>query len=158
MKSALPLGALACVAAVLGATVVVESVLARSDGGTSVRATETFRARTTSLTTIDNGRRGESSGDLLTFTHALSKRGSATRVGKAEGYCVRVVRARSSQCTMTMILAGGQVVVVGTFRERGSSRLAVAGGTGSYADRPGWVDVHRAGLLEFDFEVVLPTR
>jgi hypothetical protein len=109
--------------------------------------TKRFHARATSYVEIDNGRKGISAGDLYTFTHVLTEHGK--RVGRTEGYCVRI-STRMSHCTMTMFLSDGRIMIEGPLSETAGSRLAVTGGTGAYANARGSVAVRRAGFFQFD--------
>jgi allene oxide cyclase len=85
-------------------------------------------------TTTDTGAQGDSVGDLLTFANPVYDAADRKQVGSDQGFCVRVVVAKSYECTWTTSLKGGQIVVQGPFYDAKGSTLAVTGGTGIYQD------------------------
>jgi hypothetical protein len=144
MKALLVLG-LAIAASVL--VVLVSIGVGQGDATSRGVITRSLHARATTYVQIDNGKRGRSAGDISTFTHALTEHGR--RVGRDEGYCVRILSG-TSECTMTTVLSDGQITIAGPFNYVGVNHLAVTGGTGAYAHVRGSVTVHRAGFFQLD--------
>jgi allene oxide cyclase len=103
-------------------------------------------------TVTDTGRKGDSSGDLLTFHNPVFDSGDAARVGSDQGQCVRIVPGASWECTWTTFLPGGHITVEGPFFDTRNSVIAVTGGTGAYRNARGAMLLRsRAGGTKFDF-------
>ena len=101
---------------------------------------------------VDTGKTGDSSGDLLTFHNPVFDAGDATRVGRDQGQCVRIIRGVSWECTWTTFLPGGHITVEGPFFDTRNSVVAVTGGTGIYRNARGaMLLLSRAGGTKFDF-------
>jgi hypothetical protein len=114
--------------------------------------TRHIHARATSFVQTDTGKKGPSAGDVATFTHTLTEGGK--RVGRDQGYCVRIL-TRTSECAMTTFLGGGQIMVAGPFNDVGRNRLAITGGTGTYAHTQGTLVARRAGFFRLDLTYYL---
>ena len=95
---------------------------------------------TTDVTT-DTGATGDSVGDILTFANDVYDASDTRKVGTDQGYCVRTVAGKAYECTWTMFLAGGQIVVNGPFFDAEPSTMAVTGGTGRYRGARGTMDL-----------------
>ena len=93
-------------------------------------------------TTVDVGQKGDSAGDLLTFANPIFDAANRIRVGRDQGYCVRVVPGKSWECFWTLILQKGQITIEGPFYDAGDSVMAITGGTGRYAGAKGNLHVH----------------
>ena len=108
-------------------------------------------------TVIDNGAKGDSAGDLLTFANDIFDEADANKVGSDNGYCIRVVAGKSWECFWTLTLADGQITVEGPFLDAGDSVLAVTGGTGKYAGVRGEMALHarNAEGTAYDFKYTL---
>jgi allene oxide cyclase len=65
--------------------------------------------------------------------------------------CIRTVVGVAWECWWTTKLAGGQLTVEGPFYDKTSSRLAITGGTGTYANANGWMDLKAHGTTKYDF-------
>ena len=102
---------------------------------------------------VSNGKKADSVGNVLTFANPVFDQADAKRVGSDSGYCVRTVKGRSWECSWTTFLAAGQITVQGPFSDKGSTQLAITGGTGSYAHASGFMqlDYHDAKGTKFDF-------
>jgi len=113
--------------------------------------------RATSDTVIDNGDKGDSAGDLLTFANDIYDEADANKVGTDNGYCIRVVAGKSWECFWTLTLADGQITVEGPYLDGGDSVLAVTGGTGKYAGVRGEMALHarNAEGTAYDFKYSL---
>jgi hypothetical protein len=123
-------------------------------GGTaaSVKTIRVVERATTDAVT-ETGKKGDSSGDLLTFANQVYDAANAKAVGADDGWCIRTVAAKSWECAWTTTLAGGQIMVSGPFLDAGPSKLAIVGGTGAYANARGWMDLRarNAKGTEYDF-------
>lgn len=144
---------IAALAAGIGAGLVIQAV---AFGGTAskIRAPVTVHviehARTD--TVIDTGKRGDTTGDLLTFHNPVFDAADAMRAGRDQGQCIRIVVGASWECTWTTFLPGGQVTVEGPFFDTRNSVLAVTGGTGIYRNARGAMLLRsREGGTKFDF-------
>jgi allene oxide cyclase-like protein len=97
-------------------------------------------------TTVDNGRKGFSAGDYDVHTDRLTQSGH--RVGWDTGNCLTTrVGAKSSDqtCEFVLHLKHGQIDASGAVRSGrggpGTFPLAIAGGTGRYADARGEIKI-----------------
>ena len=103
--------------------------------------------------TTDNGPKGDSPGDILTFANAVFDAANKTQVGTDQGFCVRILAGKSWECNWTNILKGGQITVEGPFMDSGDSVFTVIGGTGKYAGATGQMKLHPrdAQSTSYDF-------
>jgi allene oxide cyclase len=103
--------------------------------------------------TIDTGKAGDTSGDLLTFHNLLYDKKDRKVVGRDQGYCIRISPQDGSyECNWTAFLAGGQITVEGPFLDNAGSTLAITGGTGRYRRARGEMELRsREGGTKFDF-------
>lgn len=67
---------------------------------------------------------------------------NARQIGSDNGSCTRTVVGKAWECVWTNVLAGGQLMVTGTFHDAGESVFAVIGGTGRYAGSRGQMTLH----------------
>ena len=104
-------------------------------------------------TTVDLRPKGDSVGDLLVFANGVFDAANKIQVGTDQGYCVRVVVAKSWECNWTLILKSGQITVEGPFLDEGDSLFAVTGGSGKYAGARGSMKLHPrdAKSTSYDF-------
>jgi allene oxide cyclase len=72
-------------------------------------------------------------------------------IGSDNGFCLRTALGKAWECNWTTFLPGGQITVEGPFNDAGDSKLAIAGGTGSYANARGWMLLHARNAQEYDF-------
>jgi Allene oxide cyclase len=107
----------------------------------------------TTDTTTDTGAKGDSVGDVLTFSNAVFTASNTKQLGTDNGYCLRTVVGKAYECNWTTFLKRGQITVEGPFYDASDSRLAITGGTGSYASSRGWMLLHvrNAKGTEYDF-------
>jgi Allene oxide cyclase barrel like domain len=88
---------------------------------------------------IDVGKRGDSTGDILTFHNDVYDETDTTNVGTDQGQCTRESpRAGTWECWWTTSLADGQITIEGPYLDASNTVLAaVTGGTGLYANARG---------------------
>ena len=80
---------------------------------------------------IDIGASGESPGDMFIFDQPLLDSDSK-RIGSNSGICVRTQVGHSLQCQWTLTLENGTIQVAGRELDKGTSSIAIVGGTGAY--------------------------
>lgn len=109
--------------------------------------------RATSDSTLDLGAKGDSAGDVLTFSNEIYDKANKTKIGSDNGYCVRIVAGKSWECIWTLSLEKGQLTVEGPFLDAGDSMLSITGGSGMYANARGDMHLHArdAKGSEYDF-------
>ncbi len=109
--------------------------------------------RAASDTVTDLGVKGDSVGDVLTFSNEIYDETNKTVVGRDNGWCVRTVAGQSWECFWTIVLEKGQITVEGPFYDSKDSVLAVTGGTGAYAAARGEMKLHARDDkgTEYDF-------
>lgn len=96
-------------------------------------------ARVHTAKVIDVGEPGDSVGDILTFDQPLlDKQGK--QIGNNSGTCIRTRVAHSFQCQWTLSLENGSIQVAGREFDKGSSHIAIIGGTGQYAGITGQME------------------
>ncbi|MGD9712318.1 MAG: dirigent protein [Thermomicrobiales bacterium] len=104
-------------------------------------------------TVIDQVPEGDSLGDLLVFANAVYDETRETLVGTDQGMCVRSnPQAGVWECTWTLILNDGQIVVQGPFHDFAeTSTFAITGGAGVYAGAEGEMTLSLTTEGEFMF-------
>ena len=88
---------------------------------------------------VDIGKKGDSTGDILTFHNDVYDETDTTKIGSLQGMCVRESpRAGTWECWWTTSLPDGQITIEGPYTDESNSVLAaVTGGTGLYANARG---------------------
>jgi allene oxide cyclase len=101
---------------------------------------------------VTNGS-GDAEGNILTFHNGVFDSANSSKVGSDQGYCIRIEVGESWECNWTTFLPGGQITVEGPFFDTSDTTLAVTGGTGSYRNVRGSMDLHarNAAGTEYDF-------
>jgi allene oxide cyclase len=103
-------------------------------------------------TTVDVGKKGDSTGDILTYHNKVFDKQDKKSVGKDLGRCIRIEAGSSYECAWTTVLHDGQITVDGPFYDDHDSVLAITGGTGAYKNARGEMLLRsRKGGSEFDF-------
>jgi len=92
--------------------------------------------------TLDLGAKGDSAGDLLTWSNPLFDAANKTQIGSDQGYCVRIEVGKTWECSWTNLLKDGQITVSGVFYDDKDSLLSVTGGTGKYVGAKGTLKLH----------------
>lgn len=91
---------------------------------------------------VDLAPTGDSAGDLLVFANIVMTEDGSAQVGTDQGWCIRTdVAAGAWECTWTLFLAQGQLVVQGPYFDAAASTLAVIGGTGDFAGATGQMEL-----------------
>jgi allene oxide cyclase len=100
---------------------------------------------------------GDSVGDYLAFNGEIFNADNTTKVGADSGFCMRTVSGARYECTWTIALGDGQIMIAGPFLDAGDSMLAVTGGTGVYSDVRGEMLLHARDDQgsEYDFKLTL---
>ena len=125
--------------------------LAGSSTGESTRTIHAIERADTD-TTVDVGKKGDSTGDILTFHNKVFDKQDKKSMGTDVGHCIRVEAGKSYECAWTTILHDGQITVDGPFYEDKDSVLAITGGTGAYRRVRGEMHLSsRKGGTEFHF-------
>lgn len=102
----------------------------------------TVREHTATDKVVDVGRKGDSTGDILTFHNKLFNAADTHQVGTDSGQCTRESPGQGTwECWWTATLPDGQITIEGPFFDAtGSIEAAVTGGTGRYANARGTMD------------------
>ncbi len=91
---------------------------------------------------VDQEPAGDSAGDILVFANTVMDEAGQVQVGTDQGWCIRTdVAAGAWECTWTLFLAQGQIVVQGPYFDAGPSTLAVIGGTGAFSGATGQMEL-----------------
>ena len=85
---------------------------------------------------VDTGVSGDSPGDLFVFDQPLLD-GDKNTIGNNSGICIRTLVGHSLQCQWTLTLEDGTIQVAGREFDKGTSSIAIVGGTGAYVDISG---------------------
>ncbi len=127
-----------CAAAtvVLGGLALASSPVASAEPGML-----TVIEHATTDTVIDTGAKGDTSGDLLTFSNEVFDAADSQPAGRSTGVCTRIVVGSEWDCGWTLSLPDGQIMVQGPFFDSANSVLAITGGTGRYLDARGEMDL-----------------
>lgn len=96
-------------------------------------------ARVHTAKVIDVGEPGDSVGDILAFDQPLLDE-QGKQVGNNSGTCIRTRVAHSFQCQWTLTLGNDSIQVAGREFDKGSSHIAIVGGTGRYAGITGQME------------------
>jgi allene oxide cyclase len=125
-----------------------------SAGSSTERSTSTIHVieHAETDTTVDVGKKGDSTGDILTFHNKVFDQQDKKSVGHDLGRCIRIEAGRSYECAWTTSLHDGKITVEGPFYDQHDSVLAITGGTGTYRHAQGEMLLRsRKGGSEFDF-------
>lgn len=83
-------------------------------------------------TVVDLGVKGSSPGDITAWHEPLMDTAKKT-IGTSNGFCIRTVSAKVSECQWTLTMHDGRITLAGTETDKGTSPVTVTGGTGAYA-------------------------
>jgi hypothetical protein len=112
--------------------------------------------RAASDTVTDTGAKGDSVGDILTFSNEIYDKDNKTLIGHDNGWCVRTVVGQAWECIWTLMTDKGQITVEGPYFDTKDSVLSITGGTGDYAKAQGQMKLHARDPkgAEYDFVYV----
>ena len=104
-------------------------------------------------TTADTGPAGDSLGDVLAFANPIYNAANTKQLGSDNGSCVRTKVGTAYDCSWTLTLPGGQLMVSGPFYDTADSLLAITGGTGKWLGARGQMKLHArdAAGSSYDF-------
>jgi len=96
---------------------------------------------------IDVGKKGDSTGDILTFHNDVYDETDATKVGTDQGQCTRMSPKDGTwECWWTTSLPDGQITIEGPYLDASNAVLAaVTGGTGQYENARGTMEASCTG-------------
>jgi hypothetical protein len=144
--------------AVLGALVaaiVAGATLASAAGDQIVTAPMKVKVieHATTDVVIDTGRRGDTSGDLLTWHNAVFNADDTKKAGHDQGDCIRIDPAQGTwECRWVTWVPGGSITVEGPFYDTRDNVIAITGGTGMFQNARGTMNlVARQGGTEYAF-------
>lgn len=102
---------------------------------------------------VTNGSKQDKVGNVLTWHNKIYDAANKQQIGRDAGYCVRIVVGKSWECSWTTYLEAGSISVQGPFSDKGSTELAITGGTGAYASASGTMtlDYRNKKGTAFDF-------
>lgn len=137
-------GTIIAAALVAGAAVILAGTTIGSSDAAGSRGARTLTVVEHALTdtALDFGAQGDSRGDQIAFQNPVYNAADEQRVGHDLGYCVRTRPGASFECTWTLVLKRGSIVVQGPFRDAGDSTLAITGGTGAFNGAEGSMRLH----------------
>ena len=107
--------------------------------------------------TADNGRRGESLGDLGACRGALREADGGARAGRAHWTCVYLGSTRAgSDCSAVVTLSGGTLQAAGELSHTSrTSTWAITGGTGELAGARGSVRLEQRSATRTSATITL---
>ena len=141
---------LAGLVAAVGLTIAVVTGGAGTTPGQTIHVIE--HANTDTVAHFDPP--NDSTGDVLTFHNPVFNAADSKRVGRDQGYCIRIKASSTGswECNWTTFLENGHIVVEGPFFDTKDSVLAITGGTGAYRNARGVMVLEsKAGGTKFDF-------
>jgi len=128
----LTLTSLALTSVVLASLMLSHSVVANESAQQSAKNLTTIAdARKHPAVYVDVGVKGDSVGDMWVFDQPLLDQ-KMRPIGNNSGFCIRTKLGHSSQCQWTLTVRDGSIQVAGRETEKGSSAIAIVGGTGKY--------------------------
>jgi hypothetical protein len=112
--------------------------------------------RAASDAVTDTGAKGDSVGDILTFSNEIYDKDNKTLIGHDNGWCMRTVVGQAWECIWTLTTDKGQITVEGPYYDTRDSVLSITGGTGAYAKAQGQMKLHARDPkgAEYDFVYV----
>jgi len=148
MKKALSV-AFAALLVVLALSLIAQ---ARTTHG-SRASTVTVVEHATTDKVIDTGKKGDTTGDLLTWHNKIYDDTDTSVVGHDQGDCIRISPKQGTwECRWTTWIGSDSITVEGPYYDTKDSTLAVTGGTGAYANATGEMDlIAKNGGTEYEF-------
>jgi len=148
MKRALSV-ALAALLVVLALSLIAQARTRHATRASTVTVVE----HATTDKVIDTGKKGDSTGDLLTWHNKVYDSTDTSVAGSDQGECVRISPKQGTwECTWITWIGSDSITVEGPFYDTKDGTLAITGGTGAYKDATGEMDlVSKNGGAEYDF-------
>jgi hypothetical protein len=149
MKKALSV-AFAALLVVLALSLIAQ---ARTTHGSRASTVTVIEHATTDWVT-DTGKKGDTTGDLLTWHNKVYDDTDTSVVGHDQGDCIRISPKQGTwECRWTTWIGSDSITVEGPYYDTKDSTLAITGGTGAYANATGEMDlVAMNGGTEYGFE------
>ena len=126
-----------------------------------VRHVDVVERAETDAFAVKGGSAAENTGDVLTFTNPIYNAANTVKVGTDQGYCVRLMAAKTMECHWTLTLAKGQIMVDGPVVDGDNPAdtvLAITGGTGAYNGARGEMVIHardpKATAYDFHYKLM----
>ena len=91
---------------------------------------------------VDLGAKGDSVGDLMSFSEPVFDWDNTVQLGLQEGLCVRTVVGKHWYCQWVYTVPEGALTVQGVYNDTGDSQYVVTGGAGKYLGARGVVKAH----------------
>jgi len=139
----------------LVASIVLVAVLVSSASQKRVTSPVTVRVieHATTDVVIDTGKKGDTTGDLLTWHNKIFDAANKKQVGRDQGDCVRISPAQGSwECRWITFVPGGAIAVEGPFYDARDNVIAITGGKGIYRNARGTMRLKaRKGGAEYAF-------
>jgi len=149
---------IAFAAAGFGVAVLLVVWVVQSNADDSAR-TMTLDLRQTSEHVVDQSPTGDSAGDMAVLAGELRRGGEEG--GQYQGYCVYITSGANSQCTFTLALRDGQLVLATGYGEFNGdtppSRDPIVGGSGAYSAARGYASGEETGEGTIRYVVHLRT-
>ena len=106
---------------------------------------------------INTGKKGDTSGDLLTFHNPIFDATNSHKVGHDQGDCIRISPKQGTwECRWLTFIAGrGAIMVEGAFFDGRDNTLAITGGTMEFRNARGSMKLMaRKGGYDFVFQLL----
>ena len=100
------------------------------------------------------GKSSDGPGDLSTFSNPVFDAANERQIGTDQGFCIRIVPGKTSECFFTLITPAGQITLEGTVQDSGDSLFTVTGGTGSYAGAKGSMRLHPRDARKSSYDYI----
>ena len=139
----------------LVASIVLVAVLVSSASQKRVTSPVTVRVieRATTDVVIDTGKKGDTTGDLLTWHNKIFDAANKQQVGRDQGDCVRINPVEGSwECRWITWVPGGAITVEGPLYDSKDNTIAITGGKGLFKNARGTMSIKaRKGGSEYAF-------
>ncbi len=102
---------------------------------------------------INTGKKGDTTGDLLTWHNKIFDSKNKKQVGRDQGDCVRINPEQGSwECRWITWVHGGAITVEGPFYDSKDNTIAITGGKGKFKNARGTMTLKaRKGGAEYAF-------
>jgi hypothetical protein len=121
-------------------------------GGDSETIELIEHAETDTVRHIGPPKEEDSIGDVLAFANPVFNSSNSEQVGTDNGNCIRTAAGKAWECIWTVSLSDGQITIEGPFYDAKDSTLAVTGGTESFEDVSGQMQLHARNPEETEYD------